>query len=489
MTKKLLYILLALVMLVSVLVFRAMQFTSKQIQVEPLADNGEVDESEVAAHLAKALTYQTVSYQDSRLFYGDKFLSFHRYLEKTFPEAHRVLVKEVVEKYNLLYTWKGSNETLKPILFLAHQDVVPVELVTVNKWTQLPFAGEISDGYIWGRGALDFKEGLIGILEAVEILIESGFKPQRTIYLAFGYDEEIGGQNGAVKMAALLESRHNDFEYILDEGSAITEGVIPGTDFPIALIGICEKGYVSVEMLVTSKGGHSSMPPKQTAIGILSSAVNKLEKNQVKGEIKEPIRQMFEYVGPEMSFSKRLVLSNLWLFGGLLEQKMWASPVAAALLHTTTAATILEAGVKENVLPTRAKAVVNFRICPGESIESVLGHVRKVVDDPRVEINRMDTVFVSDPSVVSSPDSPTFKVLHKTIRQIFPEIIVAPWMTIAGTDSRHYAKLSKNIYRFTPMKVTLEDLNRIHGLNERISVKNYQQIVRFYMQIIRNSTL
>ena len=489
MTKKLLYILLAFVMLVSVLVFRALQFTSKQIQVEPLADNGEVNASEVAAHLAGALTYRTISYQDSRLFNSNQFLSFHRYLERTFPKTHRTLAKEVIEKYNLLYKWEGTDEKLKPILFLAHQDVVPVELVTVNKWTKLPFLGEISDGYIWGRGALDFKEGLIGILEAVEILLESGFEPRRTIYFAFGYDEEIGGKNGASKMAALLQSRNIEFEYILDEGSAITEGVIPGPDSPIALIGICEKGYVSAEMIVKSKGGHSSMPPRHTAIGILSAAVNKLEKNQVKGEIKEPIRQMFEFVGPEMSFSKRLVLSNLWLFGGLLEHKLWSSPVTAALIHTTTAATILEAGVKENVLPTRARAVVNFRICPGESIESVLVHIHRVVDDPRVEVNRLDTVFVSDPSVISSPESPSFKILHKTIRQIFPEVIVAPWMTIAGTDSRHYAKLSRNIYRFTPMRLTPEDLSRIHGINERISVKNYQQMVRFYMQFIRNSAL
>ena len=213
---------------------------------------------------------------------GKEFLALHEYLKETFPKVHSGLTKETINDYSLLYTWKGSDETLKPILLMAHLDVVPVEPASEADWQHPPFEGQIQDGYIWGRGALDDKAGVMGLLEAVETLLAEGFRPKRTIYLAFGHDEELGGPNGAAKIAELLLSRKVELDYVLDEGLIIANGILPVSK-PVALIGIAEKGFVSLELSVETEGGHSSMPPPNTAIGILSEAVNKLEEGQMPG--------------------------------------------------------------------------------------------------------------------------------------------------------------------------------------------------------------
>ena len=199
-----------------------------------------------------------------------------------------------------------------------------------------------------------------------------------------------------------------------------------------------------------------------------------------------PAQQLFGRLAPEMSFAMRMVFANLWLFGGLVKRRLAASPATNAMVRTTTAPTMLEAGVKENILPTTAKAIVNFRLLSGDSIASVIEHVRQTVDDPRVEIRPLEG-FGGEPSFVSDTESPSFRTLEHTIRQVFPKVVVTPGLVMGATDSRHYADLTNSIYRFTPMWVRPEDLDRVHGINERISIEDYEQAVRFYMQLIRNS--
>ena len=369
---------------------------------------------------------------------------------------------------------------------MAHIDVVPAEPETEGDWTCPPFEGRIAEGYIWGRGALDYKEAVLGILEAVETLLGEGFRPRRTVYLAFGHDEEVGGQGGAAQIADLLHSRGVELEFVLDEGLAITEGIAPNVAKPVALVGIAEKGCVSVELTVESEGGHSATPPEHTAIGLLSTAIHKLERRQLPARMEAPARQLFTHLAPEMSFAMRMVFANLWLLGGLVKRQLAAAPATNALIRTTTAATIIEAGVKENVLPVKARAVVNFRMLPGDSMASVLEHVRQTVDDPRVTVKLLGD-RKSEPSFVSNTDSPSFKALVRTIRQVFPEVVVTPGLVLGATDSRHYARVSDNIYRFIPIWVRPGDLDRVHGTDERISIKDYEQVVRFYIQLIRNS--
>lgn len=476
---------LALVLLVSALVINTTRLTSKQLEVDP-PTAVTLDSQKIAEHLAGALQFQTVTYRDAALIEGEEFTGLHEYLEQTFPRVHATLSKEVVGDYSLLYTWKGQDEGLKPILLMAHMDVVPIEAGTEGDWTYPPFEGRIADGYIWGRGTLDDKGCILGILEAVEMLLEEGFRPQRTIYLAFGEDEEIGGQGGAAQIADLLHSGGIELEYVLDEGIAILVDAFPGLP-RIAMIGIAEKGYLSLELIAEGEGGHSAYPPPHTAVGVLSAAIYKLEQNPFPAKLEGAARQMFaEYLAPEMSFGMRMVFGNPWFFDGVIKSILTAYPEPSAWLRTTTAATMFEGSIQDNVVPAKARAVVNFRILPGESIASVIEHVQKTVDDPQVQIKPLEQE-ISEPSFVSDTSSPNFETLQRTIHQVFPEALVTPGLVFVATDTRHYLELSDNIYRFTPILAQPEDTSGIHGTNERMPIESYEQTVRFYIQLIRNS--
>jgi carboxypeptidase PM20D1 len=362
--------------------------------------------------------------------------------------------------------------------------VVPVEPGTERSWTHPPFSGAIADGHVWGRGAMDDKAGVLAILEAVEHLLGRGFQPERTILLAFGHDEEVSGVNGARNIAALLRQRGVKPEFILDEGGAIAEGMVEGVEAPIALIGTAEKGYVSVDLVAREKGGHSSMPPTHTAIGRLASVIHRLEENQMPARIDGATRKSFEVLAPEMPFGPRLLLSNLWLFDPVAERVFSGDPAGNSRIRTTTAATIMNAGVKENVLPHEARAVVNFRILPGDSVRSVLEHVRAQAG-PEIEVSARQAT-ATEPSPESEVEAPAFRLLQTTIAQVYPGTLVAPNLLGGGTDTKHFQGLSRNVYRFLPVRVRAEDLARFHGTNERIGIENYAGAIRFYVQLIRN---
>lgn len=367
---------------------------------------------------------------------------------------------------------------------MAHMDVVPVDSASESLWKHPPFSGAVADGFIWGRGAMDDKGSVLGILEAVEHLLNEGFLPERSVYLAFGHDEEIGGHNGAAKIAELLSSRGVELEYVLDEG-AILSGIIDGISSPVALIGIAEKGYLSIRLSAESAGGHSSIPPADSAIGVLSRALQRIEAAPFPSRLNGPTRQMFEYLGPEMSWPKKLALANLWLFDPLIRRQLARSPLTNAAIRTTVAPTIFSAGIQENVLPTKATAVINLRLMPGETIASALAHVRKAIDDPKVQLTALPVQM--EPSAISDIESAGFQLLQRTIGQTIPETIVAPALLVGATDSRHYAGLTKNIFRFLPITLRPEDTKRYHGIDERISIDDYERCIRFYAQLIRNS--
>ena len=476
---------LGLVLLASVIFLRTARFVSRQVTVE-LIPEIQVNTEQAAQSLSQALRFQTISHENPAQFPAEEFLAFHKFFAQAFPKVHATLAKEVVGEYSLLYTWKGRQDSLEPVLLMGHLDVVPVEPGTEQTWTYPAFEGLIAERYVWGRGAWDDKSSVVATLEAVELLLNQGFQPQRSLYLAFGHDEEIGGLKGAAEISALLRSRGVKLEYVLDEGGIVAEGMIPGISAPVSLIGIAEKGYLSLELTVESPGGHSSMPPPQSAIGILSAAIHRLEQSPLPARFAGATRQMYSYLGPEMPFLTRMIFANLWLFGGLLESRLAANPATNAQIRTTTAATIFEAGVKENVLPRKARAVVNFRILPGESVQIVIAYVKETVNAPRVHIQVWGELF-SEPSRVSSTESPGFKTLERTIRQVFPRVVVAPYLVVGATDSRYYAELGADTYRFLPFIIRSEDLPRLHGVNERVSVEGFAQAVRFYVQLLRNS--
>jgi carboxypeptidase PM20D1 len=474
---------LALLLLILVLCARAALVKSRQVAA-PLVTDLAVDANAAAGRLAGALRFPTVSHEGGVQVESQAFLDLHRYLEQSFPKVHAALTREVVGGYSLLYTWPGKDPKLPPLLLMSHLDVVPVEPGTEKNWTHPAFSGDVADGYVWGRGSLDDKVGVTAILEAVETLLGKGFQPQRTILLAFGHDEEVGGTQGAAALAALLGRRGVHPELILDEGGAIVEGIVPGLDRPAAMVGTAEKGSLSVELMAEEAGGHSSMPPPHTAIGRVAAAIERLEDNPMPARIDGATRRSFEFLAPELPFGQRLVLANLWLFGPIAKRQLAAEPANNARIRTTTAATIFQAGVKENVLPHQARAVVNFRILPGDTSTSVLQHVRDTVG-PGIRVSRRDN-FVAEPSPESDVDAPAFRLLQKTAVQTVPRVLVSPNLLAGATDSKHYLSLSPNVYRFLPIRIQGEDLARFHGTNERVGVESYGEAVRFYAQLIRN---
>lgn len=471
----------ALVALLLVLVVRTLRSTSLQPQVTPAAPV-QIDAAAAAERLAGALRFQTVSHQERAEFDGAAFQGLQDYLVARFPRVAAALQRETVNEHSLLYTWPGSG-TDKPILLLAHLDVVPIEPGTEAQWVHPPFDGVIADGFVWGRGALDDKSSALATLEAVEWLLAQGYTPPRTVLIAFGHDEEISGHQGAQAIAARLAARGVTPELVLDEGGTILDGLVPGVDRPVASIGLGEKGYVSVELSAHSSGGHSSVPPPRTAIGVLSDAVHRLERHQVPSNLQASMGDSFEYLGPEMAFPLRLVFANLWLFAPLVERQLAAQPQTNAAIRTTTAPTIFQGGVKENQLPAVARAVVNFRILPGETVASTVEHVRRTVADPAVGVDVLGEG--NDPSPMSDANSAAFAYLARTIRATNPDALVTPFLVLGGTDARHYTDLSRNVFRFSPYRTGPDDLARFHGTNERISVQDYAGMIRFYIELLR----
>lgn len=478
---------LGLALLLLVLVVNALATRSRQVAAEP-AEGVPVDAAKAAAHLARAITFRTVSTQDQAQIDPAAFTGLRAALEEMFPGVHKSLTREVVGEHSLLYTWKGKDAAKAPVLLMAHQDVVPVEPGTEADWQKPPFDGVIDGGFVWGRGAMDFKNGVVGILEAVEALLAQGYAPSRTVYLAFGHDEEIGGKKGAAVVAETLASRGVKLAFVLDEGMFVTQGILKGIDRPVALVGVAEKGYVTVELTAESEGGHSAAPPRPTSTGILASAIVRLEEHPMPGRIDGPARLMFETLAPEMPFGQRLILSNLWLLEPVAVGALSKAPATDAMVRTATAPTMLEGSVKENVLPKRSRAVVNFRILPGDTIQSVLDHVNRVVADPRVKVQILkESTMGHEPSPVSSTESPGYKAIERTIRQIIPEALVAPSLVLGATDSQHYQRIADGVYRFSPTRLRDEDRPRFHGTNERASVDNFAEQVRFYAQLVKNS--
>lgn len=456
--------------------------TAPDAAVKPL----EIDSAASLQRLSGAIRIPTVSYEDRASIDGKQLDAFADYLQKNFPKVHASLKRERVSGGSLLYTWTGKDSKAKPILLLAHMDVVPVEPGTEKQWTHAPFSGDIAEGFVWGRGTLDDKGNLVALLEGVETLLSKGFMPNRTIYLAFGHDEEIGGDEGAAKVAALLKSRGVKAEFSLDEGGVITQGIIAGVSKPVASIMVAEKGYVSMRLSVHAKGGHSSMPTSDTAIGTLARAVARVQTRPMPGRLTPPVNEMLDRLAPEMPLPNRIVLANRWLLQRVLVRMMSGTPVSNALVRTTTAPTILRAGVKDNVLPSEAYAVINFRLLPGDTIADVERHLRAAIADDRVTITREGTM-ASEASPVSDSHSASFAVIEKTVNQVFPQAVVSTGIVTGATDNRHYAGVFENRYNFSPSLYHAEDVARVHGANERIGEQAYIDMIRFYAQLMQNA--
>ena len=473
-----------LLLLLGIMLWNMKNFSSKQISIPPV-NIININNQDAINHLSEAITYKTISNNDNENIDAITFLSFHKFLRRTYPLTFNELSERIFSSYSILLKWEGSNEYNKnPILLMAHMDVVPAE--EFEKWTEDPFSGIVKDDFIWGRGTLDDKSSLISILESVEYLISTGFKPNRDIYISIGHDEENSGINGNAVIAESLKSEGVYFDMVLDEGSIISNGIVKGVDKPLAIIGIAEKGYLTLELISNLNSGHSSMPGNETTIGKLSSAINKLEKFQMSPRITKPLKHFFSYIGPELSLKDQFILSNTTLLSSSIIHELIKEPATASMLRTTTAPTMISSGLKSNVLPSEAKAVINFRILQGDNIDRVKEHVKSIINDSDIKINVLDPESYSNPSSVSNINSPSFNIIHKTIKELYQDVLVAPGLVVATTDSRYYESISKNIYRFMPITLKSEELSMIHGYNEKISIPTYLNMIQFYIQLIKN---
>ncbi|QIP14346.1 M20/M25/M40 family metallo-hydrolase [Spirosoma aureum] len=471
-------------LLIIVLLVNTIRLTSHQLTNVPPATPIHVPDSAIQ-RLAGAIRIPTVSYTDYALTDTTQFDEFLTYIKASFPLVHQRLKQETFNQYGLLFEWEGRNPSLKPILLMGHYDVVPVIQGTQRMWKKPPFDGVIEDGYLYGRGTLDDKMSVIGLLESAEYLLQSGFQPERTLFLAFGHDEETAGFLGAQTIAAALKKRSVSLEYILDEGGIIKTDGVSGMQKPVALIGISEKGYLSLELTAVGKGGHSSMPPPQTSIGMVAEAISKLEKHPFHARLNGGVDHLLDYLASEVSFGQRIVFANQWLFAPLIEKTLAQTKSGNASIRTTTAPTIFRAGAKDNVLPIDATATINFRLLPGDTVEGVIERVKEIIENDSITVSVLGKG--NNPAAVSDPETPAFLTIHKTIKSVFPDVAVAPYIMLGATDSKFYSALSTAIYRFSPLPLNDEGTQTIHGTNERIGVKDYQNMIRFYVALIKNS--
>ena len=476
-----------IILLIAVLVGRTLAVPV--LDVDAAGEAASIDAEGAAARLAEAVRFETISHQRgadaAAIARSDAaFTGFRDWMDRTYPAFTEATTREIAGGHTLFYTWAGSDATLDPVLMMSHIDVVPIAPGTEDQWEHPPFAGVIADGYVWGRGTIDNKGSLIAMVEAAELLAARGFRPVRTVMFAFGHDEEIGGANGNKALAELLQARGARLAWVKDEGGVIGHGLLPGVTTPVAMIGVAEKGSISLDIVAYSRGGHSSMPSPaaETAIGRLARALERIGDAPFTSRVDGATRGMIEGLARAAPFLQRMVYANLWLFEPVVRGVMETSPTSAAQIHTTIAPTIIEGGNKENVLPPEARAVVNFRIHPRDNAETVIAHVRAAIDDPEVKVEPLPGI--REASQVSNIEGDGYKFLTRVIGESFPGTITAPYLVVGGTDSRHYLPITDNVFRFIPIRMGPDDMARFHGTNERVSVANMGEAVAFYVRLM-----
>lgn len=431
----------------------------------------------------KAIRIRTITHSNYEQNDLNEFKKIHTFIGQNYPVLADNLEIQSLSEYSIIIKWPGKQKELKPVLLLSHFDVVPV---IEKNWSVPPFDAVEIDDYIWGRGTLDTKNTLTGILEAAELLIGQDYCPERSIYFAFGGDEETQGTKGAGSINEYFKKNNIEFEWLLDEGGVVAEKSLAIVKEPMALVGISEKGFTNIRISCEGRGGHSSMPPQHTAAGVLSMAVRQIERNPFPAKITPGISSFIYSIIPYVSFPIAIVLANHKLFSPVIKNLFLKTPSSAALLRTTQAVTILSCGTKENVLPSYGEAIINIRILPGETVNSILKRIKSVLKTYDVTVEIADPADSNDPIDESSLESEGFWQIKKTIAAIFPHAVTVPYMMTGATDSKHYKDVCKDIYRFSPMLLNMDEISLIHSADERISLKNYENTIKFYMTLMKN---
>ncbi len=495
---------LAILILAGVVIVKTTSFNFQEIKPVKNSSTMEHSRNEGALkRLSEAIqipTVSTVNYEDTDF---KPFDDFKEFLKQTYPRVYQQMDTTTVNTYGLVFHWKGKDSSKKPLLFLSHYDVVPINnfdfdanpkpaeaVMDFNSkseplkeiqhaWDGYPFSGDIKNGRIYGRGTLDMKSMLIAILEAADELIQKGYVPNQDIYLAFGHDEEVSGLQGAVKIADYFNNKGIRFDAVYDEGGLVTSpgSVLPQVNQPIALVGVAEKGFLTLEITVKGIGGHSSMPPAKGSLVLAAEIIEKLNTQQMPATLIPPIENFLSNIGGAMDFKARMAIANTWLLKSTLLKSLEKNPTSNALIRTTTAITMAHSSDATNVLSASTKVTVNFRILQGNTVEDVLNHVKKLCEGYEVEYN---VVSAREPSQLSSHTTEQYKKLEEIIAINYPDAIITPYLTIGGTDAYKYELVSDNVFRFMPIEVNQYEQRQIHNDNESITIDNYMKMINHF---------
>jgi carboxypeptidase PM20D1 len=480
--RKILWGVLAVVaILAAVVLYRTFTFGPETAAEAPvaLAPPVPIDVNQAALHLGQAIRFQTVSHQDPKADDPKAWDDQRAWLQATYPKFHAIAQREIVGGGALVYTWKGTDPTLQPLILMAHQDVVPISAGTEGQWKAPPFSGAIQDGAVWGRGSIDDKGSLIAIMEACEALASRGFTPKRTLIIVSGEHEETNG--GSIdKAVALLAKRDVHALFVLDEGLSIIDNN-PVTGKSAALIGVAEKGYATLKVTAKGKGGHSSTPPKNTAVVTLAKAIVAIAERPFPYTLNGPTQAMLKALAPQMPFTTRMAVANTWLFGPLVIGKFASSPAGASQLHTTIAPTMLQGSPKDNVLPQEAIARINYRIYPGQTADDVMARAKSAVGDLPVTLKWEGRV--NNPSGVASTNAGGYRVIA-ALTQDMEHVPSAPALMIAATDSYRMSPIATDIYKFEFTRGDLSDTEMIHGANEHMTLQNLNRLTEFFARLM-----
>lgn len=475
----LLTILVIILALVLILCIRAIMMRSDSTGLEKrkMIRLAPEDRKRAVQSLSVLVRVQTVSDKDPDKVDWKAFERFIYSLDQLFPLLSRTCKRNFVGETGMIYTWKGKSDE-NPILLTAHYDVVPPG----EGWSEEPFSGSVKNKRIWGRGTLDTKGSLCAILNAAELLICSDFVPEHTIYFAFSGEEEIAGAS-ASQMADWFEEKNIRPAMVLDEGGAVVDGMFPGVHDPIAMIGVCEKGQAEIRYTASARGGHASSPGKQTSVTLLADAISRMNDHPLPCHFTPVVRRMFDILGPHASFSYRLIYANLWFFSPIIRRQAGKTGGNfGALFRTTQAVTMLEASDTINVLPHEASCMADMRILPGSSAAEDVAWFKNKCLPEGVEAEIIEN---RPPGKVSPASGRPWEVLSEIVQDTWKDVIACPYMMTARSDARCYEKISDRVYRFTPYRLSPEQLASIHGKDEYLTYEQFFTAINFYYRLMK----